>query len=234
MENEGANLEGEALELQELKKVFEGLKNEMETLKVAKVDLERKLDEADSELLGDEYLNFKNAKVQKKVGNGDGDDGTKQSDGTEFDFDRASNKELASRLMGDSEKVFGGMMKKVEDRMNTAEERMGRAFAQIDVTIASMRHSDFEDNRKGIFEVAKKNPSWGAEQCYKQFRLEKHQSDTDKIEEDKEREVKERQLLTEKGGGMPAGTTQHKELSPEEAGELAYEKAFGNEKLDDE
>ena len=213
--------------LEELSATMETLKNESGSLKAAKEDLERKLDEADSELLSDDYLNFKDAKAKARLGGGKEKvaDDEKAAD---FDLDRASNKEIVDHVKSQYGKSINEAFEKVNTRMNDVEKNLGSAFAHIDVTIAAMKHDDWDKNSDAIFKVAKTNPSWGAEKCYKQFKLEERQSIVEADEVKQKKEEEELKLQTEKGGAMPITTTTEKQLSPKDAAEVAYRKAFGN------
>ena len=155
------------------------LEGELDTLKTAKVSLERKLDDADTELLSENYLNFKSGKGKSKEADESGDD---------FDFDRASGKELAAHLNGLSKKDLEKAVNGIGDRIAKTEEMMGKSFAQIDVTLTALRHTDFETNKDAIYKVAKDNPSWGAEKCYTQWKMEDKATADKKVEDNKAKE----------------------------------------------
>lgn len=221
-EEELQSLNDAKTQLTEITKVTDGLKGDIDTLKTAKVELERKLDDADKELLSEDYLDYK-GKDKNKGGGGN----SEEDDGT-FDFDRASGKEIAAHLSGKSKKELEAAIKGVTDRIGKTEEHMGKAFAQLDVTLAAIRHSDFDANKDAIYAVAKSNPTWGAEKCYTQWQMENKKAIDVKAEEEKKKAEEERKLLAEKGEGVPNSTTQDKQLSSIDAAGVAYDKAFGN------
>ena len=204
------------------------LESESKSLKEAKGDLERKLDDADKELLSEEYLNFKDSKSK---GRRDGEGSSKGAD--EIDLDTASNREIVEYVGKKYKGDMGAALKDVSTRLDKSEKGLGLAFAQIDVALTALKHDGrdgkptFDDNQKAIFEVAKANPSWSAERCYTQFLLQsKADSDAAAEKARKEQELKDREA-TEKSG-VPGSTVQGKQPTKEEAAELGYKKAFGN------
>ena len=218
-EDELKSLNEAKTQLSDLTKSAETLKSEMENLKGAKEDLERKLDDADRELLGEDYLTFKE-KAAKGTAGEEGKDG-------ELDLERASNAEIVAHLEAKHKGNLDKALKDIGGKISETDKRMSLAFAQIDVTLTAMRHPDFEEHKDAIYKVAKENPSWGAEKCYGQWKMESEKTTSEaKKAEDKKAE-EERKTLTEKGGGVPSSTTQEKELTKEEAADLAYRKAFG-------
>ena len=217
-EEELQSLNDAKTQVGELTKSFDGLKEETDNLKTAKVDLERKLDDADKELLSENYLDFKSGKGKPKPA----------SDGGDFDFDRASGKEIAEHLGTKAKSDLELALKGVNDRIGKTEEQMGKAFAQLDVTLTALRHSDFDANKDAIYKVAKSNPTWGAEQCYKQWQMENKAASEKEAADAKVKADADAKALAEKGEGVPGSGTQQKELSPEAAADAAYTKAFGN------
>ena len=211
-----------------------GLETEITGLKEAKGNLERQNDEAQKELLGDDYLNYKDGKAKAAAGKGGGGGDADASDG--FDYDGADNRQLAAHIgkmsAGAVEKVVKGM----GDRIAKVQEGMGLALANVDIALTKMRHdgSDgkpgFEDNRDAIFKVAKENPTWSAEKCYQQYTLEANKTAKEAADAEKEKVEKENKARTEKGEGVPGSTTTGKDITKEDAANLAYDKAFGTKK----
>ncbi|KKN42502.1 hypothetical protein LCGC14_0712630 [marine sediment metagenome] len=204
---------------------------ELKSLKDAKVDLERKLDDADKELLSEDYLNFKEDKGKGKKNNGEGGSGEGSGDAN-FDINSASNAELLAHVGKQSKGDIDKVVKDLSSRMEKADERVGLALAQVDISLTAMRYPDanglgFNENFDAIKKIAKGNPEWGAEKCYQQFKLERLHEDKSKADADAKKAEEDRRVLTEKGEGVPAGATQTKELTKEEAADLAYRKAFG-------
>lgn len=219
--NEGGKAGGEeAQQLASLQKEMEGMKGELETAKGATKDLEQKLEDADKELLSESYLSYKE---KQNKGNG-GDEGKKGEE--EVNLDEASNREVVGHIEKKYKGAIDGAFKEMSGRLEKTEERIGLAFAQIDVTLTAMKHPDFSEHSDVIFKIAKDNPSWGAEKCYKQFKLESKQTADEKEAAAKEKAEEEHKALTEKTGAA-GGAVQEKDLSKEEAAEAAYRKAFG-------
>ncbi len=211
-------------ELGTLKESATGLTTELGNLKTAKDSLERKLDDADKELLSDSYLDFKSGKGKSNAKDDD-------DDGKGFDFENASGKEIATHLSGKTKSQIEDSLKGITSRIETTEASMGKALAQIDVTLSALRHSDFDTNKDAIYAIAKDNPSWPAEKCYSQWKLESKAATDQKAVEVEAKAKEERRLLAEKGEGDLSSLVTSKDLSPEQAAELAYEKSFpGTEK----
>ena len=228
-ENKSSDVEkagGEGQQLTQLQEQLGTLKGEMQSLKDAKIDLEHKLDDADKELLSSDYLTFKEG-GKSSSGVGDGGQGGAGAGEGGFDYDRASNKELADHISKSASGAVNKAVVELANRMDDTEKRMGLTFAKIDVSLTSNKHSDFEENREAIYKVAKDNPSWGAEKCYRQFKLESKQTADEKATADEKKAEEERSLATEKGG-VSDSIAQGKKLTADEAAELAYRKAFGN------
>jgi len=212
------------------------METELKGLKGAKDDLERKLDDADKELLGEDYLNFKETKAKGSGnGGGQGDRGRGEAENAEIDLDRASNREIVEYIQKKYSADLGKAVKDLGGQLEKTTRGVGMALAQVDISLTAMRHDgrdgkpSFTDNFNVVKEIAKANPSWDAEKCYQQFILEKDKSDREKAEGAEKKAEEERKALTEKGEGVPASVTQGKQLTKEEAATLAYRKAFGNQ-----
>ena len=204
---------------------------ETKSLKEAKEGLERKLDDADKELLSEDYLNFKEGKGKSKPSKGEGSEGAAAGD-ENFDIDNASNAELAAFIGKKTKGDMDDAVKELASRIEKADNRVGLALAQVDISITGMRHPDgdglgFSENFDAIKKIAKGNPEWGAEKCYQQFKMEKKHVDLEKKDADEKKAEEDRKSITEKGEGVPGSAAQPKDLSKEDAAELAYRKAFG-------
>lgn len=229
-DDDGKGAAGEVQQqLTDLQAKFDVIAGEHETLKVSKSDLEHRLDEADKELLSDEYLNFKDGKSRK----GSSDDSDSKGGDLNIDLDRASNKEIAGFI----EKKYKGdldvAVKDIRKELTLSKQSIGLMAAQFDVALTTLKHdgrdgkASFAEHQKAIFEVAKANPKWTAEKCYQQFILEsKSKLEADALAKKKKAEDEEK-AATERDG-VPASTSTGKELSKDDAADLAYKKAFGN------
>lgn len=202
---------------------------ENKTLKDAKIDLEQRLEVADTELLSDAYLDFKDKKGKSAPAEGDGDG----SSAGGLDLDRASNRELVDFVEKKHKGNLDAALKDIKKELDLGKEQIGMIAAQFDVALASLRHDGrdgkptFGENQEAIFKIAKANPKWTAEQCYRQFLLQS-KADTDaKAAADKKKADDDNKAATEKGDGVPSSASQGKQLSKEEAGDAAYRKAFG-------
>ena len=225
-EGEGKGAAGDVQQqLTDLQTKMTALEGESKTLKDAKVDLEQRLDEADKELLSDEYLDFKEKKGKSAPGKG-GEVG-------ELDLDRASNREIANFIEKKYKGDIDAAVKDIRKDIDLSKRQIGMIAAQFDVAIAAIKHDGkdgkpgFEDNQKAIFEIAKTNPSWSAEQCYRQFILQAKADADNKSETERKKVEEEEKAATEKAG-VPGSVLQGKQLTKEDAAAIAYKKAFGN------
>ena len=198
---------------------------ESKTLKDAKVDLEQRLDEADKELLSDEYLDFKEKKGKTTS--------VKEGAVGDLDLDRASNREIVDFIEKKYKGDVDAAVKDIKKEQDLTRQQIGMIAAQFDVALTELRHDGrdgkpgFVANQKAIFEIAKSNPKWGAEQCYRQFILQAKADADNKSETEKKKVEEEEKAATEKAG-VPGSVLQGKQLTKEEAAEIAYRKAFGN------
>lgn len=213
-------------QLTDLQGKMTAMEAETETLKGAKADLEQRLDEADKELLGDEYLDFKEKRGKAPAGTGAGD-------GEGIDLDHASNREIVALIEGKYKGDITAAMKDIKSQLDLSKQQIGMMAAQFDVALTSLRHDgkaeepSFTANQKEIFEIAKANPKWGAEQCYQQFCLQSKATADKKVVADKKKADEEEKAATERAG-VPGSVVQGKQLTKEEAADIAYRKAFGN------
>lgn len=210
------------------------METELGTLKDAKGGLERQLDEAQKELLSENYLDYKDkaAKGGDKGGGGDGK--TVDVEGITEDSTPAEVAAfIGKKTAGDLEKAGNDIDKKI----GALGEKIGLALAQVDVNITAMKHDgsdgkpDWESNKDAIFAIAKENPKWSAGKCYSQFVLESEKAAKDTAEAEKKKAEEDNKAAAEKGeAGVARSGTQEKELSKEDAAEIAYNKSFGNAK----
>jgi len=212
-------------QLSQLQQRVGALESENKTLKDAKVDLEQRLDEADKELLSEEFLDFKDKRGKAGAGAGTGA-------ATEIDLDRASNKEIADFITKNYKGDIDAAVKDIRKELDLSKQQIGMIAAQFDVALATIRHDGrdgkptFEANQKAIFDIAKANPSWSAEKCYQQFLLQSKAEADAKAEADRKKAEEEEKAATERAG-VPGSAVQGREPTAEEAAEIAYRKAFG-------
>ena len=209
------------------------LKTQNEELGGAKESLERQLGDANKELLGEDYLEYLESKK------GGGGKGSQESafEGSE-DFDRATNTEVAKFVVKHVESKLRGITESIGKNQKALDDKIGLAFARLDVSMTKSKYDgsdggpSWTENEKEIFAIAKANPSWGAEQCYKQFKLEHLAQSEEEKKAAAKRAQEEEDLITEKGG-VAGSTTEQKDMSAEQAAEFAYRKSFGNKKSDE-
>lgn len=210
---------GESVE--QIKAQLEELQNTVKSLQTAKEDLERKVEEYESELLSPDYLSWRDRRSK-------GDDVGEKED--EIDLETASSADIVrfveKKYKGDLKGVQEEMLKKVDE----INEKLGMAMARIDVELTALKHNDFWEYAKEIQKIANENPTWSAEKCYKQAKLEAKMKEEEKLEEEKKRAEEERRIVTEKGG-VPPSLVKERELTPEEAAEIGYRAAFGSKEL---
>jgi hypothetical protein len=226
---EGKGADGEvAQQLADLQAKLAATEQDMKSLKDAKVDLEQRLDDADKELLSDEFLDFKEKKG-KAPSHRAGDE--------ELDLDRASNKEITTFIEKKYKGDIDSAVKDIKGQLDLTKQQLGMMAAQFDVALAEMRHDgkdgkpSFSENQKAIFEIAKANPKWGAEACYRQFVLHSKVDADEKAEVTRKKAEEEDRAATERAG-VPGSVVQGKQLSKEDAATLAYKKAFGNKEAE--
>lgn len=201
---------------------------ETKTLKDAKVDLEQRIDEADKELLGEEFLDFKD-KRDKGGAAGEGAGGA----ATEIDLERASNTEIAAHIQKNYKGDIDAAVKDIRKELDLSKQQIGMIAAQFDVALTTLKHDGrdgkptFSENQEAIFTIAKANPKWSAEKCYQQFVLQSKADADTKAAADKKKAEDEDKAATERAG-VPGSTVQDKQPTAEEAATIAYKKAFGN------
>lgn len=227
--SEGKGADGEvAQQLTLLQAKMAAMELETKTLKDTKVDLEQRLDDADKELLSDDFLDFKEKKG-KAPSHRAGDE--------ELDLDRASNKEITTFIEKKYKGDIDSAVKDIKGQLDLTKQQLGMMAAQFDVALTEMRHDgrdgkpSFSENQKAIFEIAKANPKWGAEACYRQFVLQSKVDADEKAEITRKKAEEEDRAATERAG-VPGSTLQGKQLSKEDAATLAYKKAFGNKETE--
>jgi hypothetical protein len=202
---------------------------EGKSLKDAKADLEQRLDEADKELLSDDFLDWKESKA-KGGGKSGGEKGGTSGEG--IDLDRASNREIVDFIEKKYKGDVDAAVSAIKKEQDLTRQQIGLLTAQFDVALTSLRHDgrdgkpSWKSSEKEIFEVAKANPKWDAERCYQQFLLQSKAAADEREKAEREKAEEEEKAATERAG-VPSSITQGKQLTKEEAAEIAYRKAFG-------
>ena len=221
-------------QLQQLQQQLAEAQKQLGDLKSAKEDLQKKLDDADKELLSPEYLEY----IETKKGAPPKGEGTKEK----VNFDEMTPAQIAEYFEGKYKGDIKSAVDEVAKRMDMMEDAIGKTAAQIDLTITGIKHADFGSaldtpaNQRSaeqkalidtVYKVAQENPTWGAERCYRQAKLELKASAEEKETIEKEKAEKERKTLTEKPGAAES-IFQEKQLSKDQAASVAWKAAFGN------
>ena len=219
-------------ELNTLKTTLETMKGELTNLSAAKADLEKMRDEADKQLLSPEYLEFLESKKAPKV----------TVDKTEVNFEEMTPNQIAKHFTDSYKGDLDKAITSITTRMDSLDEGLGKAFASVDLALTGIKHTDLgealelpvakrnEEQKQlvsTIHKVATENPTWSSERCYKQAKLEIKQGVDEKVEAEREKAEKENKLLSEKPGAS-ATILQGKQLSKEQAADVAWKHAFGN------
>ena len=214
--DEGDPQDGGGEDLNQLKGELTKLKETVKALSNAKAELEQKLGEYEGELLSEDYLKWKEGKSQQQPREG------------ELDFETASTKEIVDYLEKKHKADLESAVNELSSRLEETQDKLALALARLDVEMTALRHPDFWNYKDKIQKLAEQNPSWSAEKCYKQAKIEAKLEEEEKAAKEREKAEKERKVLSEKGG-IPPSAMQGKQLSPEEAAELAYRTVFGNQ-----
>ena len=203
-------------------------KSQIDSLNTQLKDAQEKLQAADSALLSSDYLEF----LDKKEAGGDkgddkGDKGDKGDD--KVDFEEMSKAEIVKFLGDKSAKELKAIKDASEKSIKELTDRVSFSFAQLDIMMARKAHPeyDWDANKKAFFDKAKENPKWDAEHVIRDIQRDLRDEAEKKAKEVKNKEEKDRKALTEKGGSLSPDTTQHKQLSKEEAADIAYRESFG-------
>jgi len=228
-EDKDGSSEDLAQQLAEAQQKIGELSKTNEELGGAKESLERQLGDANKELTGEDYLDYLENKSKGKIG---GQSNAGSEFNTSEDFDRASNTEVAKFVVKHVEGKLAELDSKIGKSSKQMNDKIGLAYARLDVEVTKAKYNgndggpSWAENEKEIVAIAKANPSWGAEQCYKQFKLE-HKAKVDAEAEAKRKKTQEEEELITEKGGVAGSTAKKKQMSAEEAAEFAYRKAFG-------
>lgn len=220
-------------ELQTLKTNLSTLQGELEALKGAKTDLDKKLDDADRELLSPEYLEFLESKKGKSTSKGEPE---------KVNFDEMTPAQIATHFETKYKGDIKGAADEITKRMDGVEERIGMITAQFDLTITAMKHPDLASALETpikerdveqkvlvdtMYKIAKENPTWTSEKCLRSAKLEIKADADEKIEKEQVKAEKERKTLTEKPGAS-SFTVEGKEPTKDQAADAAWKATFGN------
>lgn len=191
-------------------------------------EAEQKLKSQDNALLSDDYLAFleqKSGKNQKAV--------EVDSTTSEVDFDSLTSnqlmKEVQKMLRAEVSKVAG----ESEKRTKELTDRFNKTAAYFDLQIAKTRDSELDsfleqdDGKKRFIELSKENPSWDAPKIWKQIKGEETLKKAEETRKEAEKRSEEEKVIADAEELSPE-LLNKKDLSDEEAGEIAWQKAFGN------
>lgn len=207
---------------------LEALKTEKETLSAAMTELEQRHEEACRELASPEYVAFLESQgTESKKG--------AEDEVSEPDYDLMSNKELVKAIAERQKEAIATATTGAEKGFEEMRKSMGELMARVDMRIACSEHPelkaglDDKEYRKHFGRIVEENPTWNFERVFKQITMELRIAQQDADKEKAEQANRDIQARTEKLS-VPASTMTDKAVSDDEAGELSYRKAFGNQK----
>ncbi|RLF28926.1 MAG: hypothetical protein DRN14_03310, partial [Thermoplasmata archaeon] len=178
-QNQGGEGQG-GQNLEQLQSQLQELQNTVKSLHEAKSQLEAKLEEYESELLSDEYLEWKER--------GKGEPSGKEEE-EEIDLDTASAKDIIKYVEKKYKGDLESAIEEISGKLDETEERVGLALARIDIELTALKHPDFWEYKDRMQKLAEENPTWSAEKCYKQAKLgAKMEEEERKKEEEKKAE----------------------------------------------
>lgn len=212
---------------------LESLRGELESLKSANRELERRQSAQDDTLLSPEYLDFLASKEGNRAYN-ETQTSLSEPDIKEIDFDSMTPKELYDQVVKD---VNAGYQKSLDQArsevgQNLNELAKAHAIAQVqhDLELTKMKHPDLDQRLREdegyldqFYKKAQENPNWRAERVYREVERDLKDAIDAKAVEESKRARAELDATVERGG-MPSSTSTPRELSPDEAASLAYDK----------
>lgn len=209
----------------------------------ARTEDARKLEGYEKELLSQDYLDF----LGNRKGKGGGDDSDpdkgkgKGGDDTAPDFENMTTGQLAKYMDARLTKTLGTLTQKVGETLKEYDERVGKAFAEIDVALTAVKYKDFgdalstkPDKRTAeqkelvsrVHKVSTDNPNFSTERCVIEAkRALKEEADAKAVEEKAAAEA-DSKALSEKGGAAATALIE-KGLPKEEAASKAWDSTFG-------
>jgi len=209
----------------QLKASLETLQGQVKELGGAREALERKLEDADRELLSEEYLQF----LESKKGKGRE---TAPASDEGVDFETMSPKQIIEYVRKEYSIKSGSVSEEIDKKLGSLEDRIGLALAQVDIQLTASKHPDFWEHKDRITKIARENPTISAEKAYRQAKRDAKDELEDKLAVDGAKAERERKALTEKGGASGSSLGQ-KTFSKDEAADIAWKTAFGTkDKID--
>jgi hypothetical protein len=211
----------------------------------ARTEDARKLEGYEKELLSQDYLDFlgnrKGGGGKDDAGVGKGKDGKAGDDDTPPDFENMTTGQLAKYMDARLTKTLGTLTQKVGETLKEYDERVGKAFAEIDVALTAVKYKDFgdalstkPDKRTAeqkelvsrVHKVSTDNPNFSTERCVIEAkRALKEEADAKAVEEKAAAEA-DSKALSEKGGAAATALIE-KGLPKEEAASKAWDSTFG-------
>ena len=196
---------------------LEAARTEVETLK-------QRLENADRALLDPNYLAY-----LEKLKRGDNE----RSGDSEIDLDTLTGSQLAQHLSTSFEERLTRLKDDHKKELAQLTAEAGKALATLDLDLAKMKHEDLakgwddEKFRDDFYQVAKSNPTKRASEVFAEIRAKKLVQEQEERKREEAREQAALDAIGEKSG-IPQSSATSKDLSDEEAANLAYRKAFGN------
>lgn len=217
-------------------KTAEKLSATQEDLKATKVmveDLQKQLtSKQDSNLFTEKFL-----KQLLEDDEGDGGDGDSDKGGDgKLDLDTMSNTDVAKYILEQVDAGRNSSVKELKGELSQLNERLNQGLGVIDLELTKVRYPEFatqlDDDKlkERAISIAQDNPNWGSERVCKQLKMELALEEKEAGDAAKTKAAAESNLSTEKGG-MPSKAVMDKDMSPEEAADLAFRDSFGDTKF---
>lgn len=212
----------------------EELRKELKEAKRKNAELEEKLGELDDVVLSDDFAEF----MEQKKGKA-GKEGGGEEQEEEVDLDMLTNRQLHDRFQKQVEERVNEVEEKYEERYNQLAQYTARQSAVFDLRLAMQANPELrekledEDFQEKFQEVAEEHPKWNTEKVYKQIQLEEKAEEEETKQEQEERAKRELKARMEKQGA-PLTAEVERDLSDDDAAELAHREAFGTSSEEEE
>lgn len=124
----------------------------------------------------------------------------------------------------------------IQNAVAQIELKMQRDQARQELKALREKHPDLDEglNNKeyldNYIKIATENEKWGCDKVYAQIKMEERQKAFEQQQQDDEKAKREILANTEKGG-IPITAAKAKDLTRDEAGELAMQQCFGNQEI---
>lgn len=204
-------------EVEEKASKLEAARTEMQSLK-------QRLENADKALLDPNYLAY-----LESLKRGD----SEKRGESEIDLDTLTGSQLAQHLSQGFETRLKKLQGDHKNELAQLTAEAGKALATLDLDLAKLQHDglrkgwDDEKFRDKFYQIAKANPSKRASEVFDDLKAKMFVREQEEREREATREQAALDAIGEKSG-IPQSSATQKDLTPAQAGQLAFRKAFGN------